>query len=334
VLDRATGELLSAEKFADANWAERIDLKTGRPVEARGLDYRKETKLVKPAPIGAHNWHPMSFNPKTGLVYIPAQDAPAPFLAEKEFKFRPGEWNTGTDLGEYKAFPREIAGGSLLAWDPVRQKEAWRVLHKGPWNGGTLTTAGNLVFQGTADGRFVAYAADTGRKLWEAPAGSGVVAAPITYTIDGEQYISVMAGWGGVFALYGGDAAAANQVRSIDGRLLTFKLGGNATLPTPEPTPPRVRAFTAPPTATAQVLAEGELLFARNCMGCHGAGAVGGGVIPDLRHISPETRASFAAIVRDGALRTRGMPAFARLETSQIDAILAYLQKRASEEKP
>ncbi len=334
VLDRATGELLSAEKFAEATWAERVDLKTGRPVEAKGNDYRKEMKLVKPAPLGAHNWQPMSFNPMTGLVYIPAQDVPAPFLAEKNFKFRPGEWNTGTDLGLYTEFPREIAGGSLLAWHPVRQKEAWRVAHKGPWNGGTLTTAGNLVFQGTADGRFVAYAADTGKELWEAPTGSGVVAAPITYSIDGEQYVSVMAGWGGVFALYGGDAAASNQVRAIDGRLLTFKLGGDAMLPAPEPTPPRARAFSAPPTASAQTLGAGEALFARNCMACHGAGAVGGGVIPDLRHISPEVKTNFGAIVRDGALRARGMPAFARLDTQEVDAILVYLQKRASEEKP
>ncbi len=333
VLDRETGELLSAEKFAELNWAERIDLKTGRPVEARDLDYRKGVKLVKPAPIGAHNWHPMSFNPKTGLVYIPAQDVPAPFLAEKKFEYRPGEWNTGTDMAVYTEFPREIAGGSLLAWDPVHQKQAWRVVHKGPWNGGTLTTAGNLVFQGTADGRFVAYAADSGKKLWEAPAGTGVIAAPITYRVDGEQYVSVMAGWGGVFALYGGDAAASNQVRSIDGRLLTFRLGGNASLPPSKPMPLRTRAFTAPPIASAQIISGGEVLFARNCMACHGAGAVGGGVIPDLRHIDPEIAAGFDAIVRGGALRARGMPGFARLDSRDIAAILAYLQKRAAEEK-
>jgi quinohemoprotein ethanol dehydrogenase len=236
-------------------------------------------------------------------------------------------------MGVYKEFPREIAGGSLLAWDPVRQKEAWRVVHAGPWNGGTLTTAGNLVFQGTANGRFVAYAADSGSKLWEAPAGTGVIAAPITYSVDGEQYVSVMAGWGGIFALYGGDAAASNDVRSIDGRLLTFKLGGTATLPPPKPVPLRPWAFTAPPSASAQVIAQGEVLFARNCMACHGAGAVGGGVTPDLRHISPETRAGFAAIVRDGALRTRGMPQFAKLGDEDVAAILAYLQKRAAEEK-
>jgi quinohemoprotein ethanol dehydrogenase len=235
-------------------------------------------------------------------------------------------------MGVYTEFPREIAGGSLLAWNPVRQKEAWRVVHKGPWNGGTLATAGNLVFQGTADGRFVAYAADSGKQLWEAPAGSGVIAAPITYSIDGEQYVSVMAGWGGIFALYGGDAAASNRVRSIDGRLLTFKLGGTATLPPPEPTPLRARAFTAPPTASKQTLAEGEVLFARNCMACHGAGAVGGGVIPDLRHISPEIKTGFRAIVRDGALHARGMPGFARLPDTDVDSILAYLQKRAAEE--
>jgi quinohemoprotein ethanol dehydrogenase len=123
-------------------------------------------------------------------------------------------------------------------------------------------------------------------------------------------------------------------VRSVDGRLLTFKLGGSAVLPPREPTPERVRAFSAPPSVPAETISEGELLFARNCMACHGAGAVGGGVIPDLRHISPEVKAGFGAIVRGGALSARGMPAFPRLETGQIDAILAYLQKRAFEEKP
>jgi quinohemoprotein ethanol dehydrogenase len=174
----------------------------------------------------------------------------------------------------------------------------------------------------------------TGEILWKFQSGAGVEGGMATYSIDGEQYVSVMAGWGGVFALYGGDAAASNHVRSIDGRLLTFKLGGNAVLPPRKPTPESARAFHAPPTVSTETLAEGELLFARNCMACHGAGAVGGGVIPDLRHISPEVKTGFGAIVRDGALRARGMPAFPRLEAGQIDAILAYLQKRAVEEKP
>jgi len=333
VIDRATGKLLSAEKFTEVNWAERIDRKTGRPVENKKLDYRTTPQLVKPAPIGAHNWHPMSFHPQTGLVYIPAQDVPAPFLVDKEWEYRPGEWNTGVDITLYKEFPREIAAGSLLAWDPVRQKEAWRVTHKGPWNGGTLATAGNLVFQGTADGRFVAYDATSGSKLWEAAAGTGIVAGPITYTVDGEQYVSVMAGWGGVFALYGGDAAAAAGVRS-GGRLLTYKLGGTATLPEPVATPARARAFTGKPDAAPEVIAAGERLFAQNCLVCHGSGAVGGGVLPDLRHISPDVKAGFHAIVLDGALRSRGMPGFGhRLGRADADAILAFLHQRAADEK-
>ena len=97
--------------------------------------------------------------------------------------------------------PKSQPFGRLLAWDPVKQKEAWRAEYVAPWNGGTLTTAGNLVFQGTADGRFIAYNATTGEKLWETPVGTGVVAAPATYTIDGKQYVSIAVGWGGVFGI-------------------------------------------------------------------------------------------------------------------------------------
>lgn len=332
VIDRETGKLLSAEKYVDANWAKRVDLKTGRPVENKAIDYRHKKTVVKPAQLGGHNWQPMSFNPQTGLVYIPAQEVAAEFQIDRKWKYRPGRWNTGTDFAVITAFPRSAASGHLLAWDPIKQREVWRVPYKSLWNGGTLTTAGNLVFEGTADGRFVAYRADTGAKLWEAPAGTGVVAAPITYAIDGQQYVTVMAGWGGVFALYGGDAAAANGVRSV-GRVLTFALGGTATLPPPPPEPVRPAIAVDAPHASAKTIAKGAVLFSHHCLVCHGAGAVGGGVLPDLRHSSPEVQAGFATIVLDGALLSKGMPAFGKwLTANDVAAIQAYLRKRAADE--
>jgi len=334
VLDRATGALLSAENYVEVTWAKGIDKKTGRPIEAKGTDYRAKTVVVKPSPYGGHNWQPMSFNPSTGLVYIPAQEIPTAFLLDKRFEYRPGRWNTGIDFKLITEAPRELVKGHLLAWDPVAQKEVWRVDHKTAWNGGTLTTAGNLVFQGTADGRFVAYRADTGAKLWEAPAQTGVIAAPVTYEIDGEQYVSVMAGWGGAFALTGGDAAAAAGVRNV-GRLLTFKLGATAQLPPLEPVERKLAAWPAgEKPATAATVKQGEGLFAVSCSICHGAGGVSGGVLPDLRY-SPVTpdRAAFEQVVRGGVRTANGMPSFAKdLSEKDVADIRSYLLAKASEE--
>jgi quinohemoprotein ethanol dehydrogenase len=331
VIDRQTGKLLSAEKFVEVTWAKRVDLETGRPVENKELDYGNKKVVVKPSQLGGHNWQPMSFNPKTGLVYIPAQEMPAELTVDKSWTYQPGRWNTGTDFSVFKEIPRSLVSGHLLAWDPIRQREVWRVPYKSLWNGGTLTTAGNLVFEGTADGRFVAYQADNGEKLWESPADTGVVAGPITYTIDGKQYVTVMAGWGGVFALFGGDAAAANNVRNA-GRVLTFTLGGTAKLPPPPAAPARPQGTPPPLTASVETVARGEALFTRNCVVCHGAGAVGGGVLPDLRYLHPDTQANFSAIVLHGAFKDRGMPGFGKwLTEDDAQAILAYLRKRAAD---
>lgn len=333
VLDRGTGKLLSAEKYVEVNWAKRVDLKTGKPIETKTGHYRDKPALVRPSMYGGHNWQPMSFNPQTGLVYIPAQEVPALFAPDKQWKYMPGRWNTATDFTQLTEAPRNFASGHLLAWDPVKQHEAWRVAYTTAWNGGTLTTAGNLVFQGTATGRFVAYRADNGEKLWEAPAGTGVIAAPVTYSVDGEQYVSVMAGWGGAFALAAGDAAAAAGVRNV-GRLLTFRLGGQATLPAP-PTPP---AGAAPASAHLPKL-EGEAkrgqgLYAGNCAVCHGVGAVSGGVLPDLRELSEEVNHNFDAIVLGGARANQGMPSFAkRLTKTDLAAIQAYLARQRAAQR-
>jgi quinohemoprotein ethanol dehydrogenase len=339
VLDRTSGELLSAKKFAPSNWASRVDLATGRPtVDTAAADWSKKPKLVFPGPYGAHNWQPMSFSPKTGLAYIPAQEAPTLFSPIKDAVFdrREGAWNIGVDLPlpeDPKALAAAAASfkGHLVAWDPVAQKQIWAQDFPDIHNGGTLATAGNLVFQGTADGQVVAYSADKGVKLWQSPANTGVMAGPMSYEIDGEQYVTVMAGWGGTVPLSIGPAFNQAKVRP-EARVLTYKLGGSASLPTPKNDPLPLPELPAA-TADATVLSYGAELFGRNCSMCHGATAISGGVIPDLRYLTPEKHAIFAAIVA-GAKSDRGMPSFAgRFEAQDVEAIHQYLIKRAHDLK-
>jgi quinohemoprotein ethanol dehydrogenase len=335
VLDRATGELLSAEKFGKVTWAERVDLRTGRPVEVPGARYEEKEVIMWPSPFGAHSWHPMSYSPKTGLVYIPYQEIPFRHSnvagGPRAFKFRPGDWNTGTDVQETgDSYPAAIASGALLAWDPVKQKEAWRVAHKHPWNGGTLATAGNLVFQGTPRGAFVAYTADTGRQLWEFDARTGVIAGPISYQVGGEQYVAVLAGWGGAFALIGGEAAAVIGTRNVS-RLLAFKLGGVRMLP-PASAPPALPP-PAPVTALPETVASGKVLYHVHCSHCHGLGAISGGVISDLRYSNEPTRALFHDIVLKGVFAGKGMAGMSdRLTPADVDAIKAYVGARHHED--
>jgi quinohemoprotein ethanol dehydrogenase len=327
VLDRETGELLSADPFVNVTWAKGVDLASGRPIEAEGLDYREQTVEVKPSPFGAHNWQPMSFDPKTGLVYIPAQEAPYFFRLDKQWKHRSNAWNTGADPTVADDFPRDLVSGHLLAWDPVARKEAWRAQYTLPWNGGLLSTAGNLVFQGTAHGSFVAYRASDGKLLWEAPAGTGVIAPPVTWELDGEQYVGVMAGWGGAFGLVAGDAAAAAGVSDNTGRLLVWKLGGSAQLPEQQQA---LRALAALPASfDAAYVQRGNHGYHRWCASCHGVGAVSGGVLPDLRRSEPGVYETLDAVVLDGALQGNGMPRFdAWLRRDDVAAIRAYLLTR------
>ncbi|OYW92417.1 MAG: PQQ-dependent dehydrogenase, methanol/ethanol family, partial [Caulobacterales bacterium 32-67-6] len=209
VLDRATGELISAEPYVPITWATGVDKATGRPIEAPGARYRDAPSLQIPAPFGAHNWHPMAFNPQTGLVYIPAQVVPFAYVNDANYRHQPGAWNVGTDFLA-NALPddaAQLAGlkamvkGQLIAWDPVAQKARWTVEHPFFWNAGVLTTAGGLVFQGAAEGTFSAYDAATGAKLWSYETVNGVIAPPSTYEIDGEQYVALMVGYGGAGAL-------------------------------------------------------------------------------------------------------------------------------------
>lgn len=328
VLDRATGELISAEAYVTVTWAKGIDKKTGRPIETEGVRYKDKPIGMKPGPLGGHNWQPMSFNPQTGLVYIPAQETAFGYGQEAGFKFRDRGWNTGVDFAIVKDPPTALPTGHLLAWDPVAQKERWRVPYIVMWNGGTLTTAGNLVFQGTADGRFVVYSADKGAKLWEVTVGTGVIASPVAYELDGTQYVSVMVGWGGAFALTGGSIG----LPATPGRLLTFALNGKQRLPVIAAKPPALPEAIAL-NASQEIVAKGGDLFARNCAVCHGLAALGGGgVLPDLRWSAPATFTSFAKIVLEGGLIGEGMPSFKHaLNADDVEAIRAYIISRRNE---
>jgi quinohemoprotein ethanol dehydrogenase len=322
VLDRKTGELISAEKYVEVTWASHVDKSTGRPVENPGVRYEDGLALMKPTAFGGHNWHPMSFSPQTGLVYIPTHDILGAYRNEESFKYQPGAWNTGTDFNVFATLTKDAVGGALVAWDPVKQKEVWRHPYALPWNGGLLSTAGNLVFEGTSDGRFVAYRASDGVQLWEGHTGNGVIAAPVTYLLDGKQYVSVLAGWGGAFGLVSG-SITHDSGGDGKGRLLTFALGTGENPPT--------QMVLDRITAPGEVF-DGERTFHKYCAACHGGGAVAMVGMKDLRKSSPETKAAFADIVLRGALRGAGMPQFSEyLSEDDVVKLRAYLDHRAEE---
>jgi quinohemoprotein ethanol dehydrogenase len=270
-------------------------------------------------------------------VYIPVLDFPAVYGQPEHFKYNPGISNTGAD-GIVGSLPdaqaeRDAYGallkGRLLAWDPIKQQEAWHIEHRGPWNGGTLSTAGNLVLQGTADGKLVAYRADNGEQLWEFATQTGVVAPPIAYEIDGEQYISVNVGWGGAFALVFGEYVQAESLPNVS-RVLTFKLGGKASLPTVS-WKPAVAFNPQQLTASPATVALGFATYQDVCMGCHGLNAVSGLLIPDLRgsaYLWDEQ--AWEAVVRGGQLKERGMASFAEnINAEQSQAVRAYVITQA-----
>ena len=344
VLDRATGKLISAKNYVPQSWTTGVDMATGRPIETPNARYGAGMNLGMPGPLGGHNWQPMAFNPGTGLVYIPAQEIPFPYMqpggANANFRYQPGVWNVGIDV-LIAGLPDDEAGlkairsslkGRLIAWDPVSQTEKWSVPHGGPWNGGVLTTAGGLVFQGSATGEFAAYDAATGGKLWSFDTQTGVVAPSMTYEIDGEQYVALMAGWGGGFALTAG--AGVDPRSEGPRRLLVFKLGGKKTLP---PRPVSTRAFPdlPPVTATPQQIAAGNLTFANYCSVCHGASAVSDFSIPDLR-FSPVTTdaAVWKGVVIDGDRVDNGMVSFKQyLNASQAEEVRQYVLSLATAQK-
>ena len=337
VIDRTNGELLSADKYVKATWASHIDLETGRPVKTELADYDEAEKLIFPGALGGHNWMPMSYNPNTGLVYIPAQELYMPMKKDNDYEYDEKGWNTAGDL-TVMAPPKNLLQlmllarsirGRLSAWDPVEQKEVWKQYLTLPWNGGILSTNGNLVFQGTSDGELVAYDAKTGEKKWSEDLKNGIVAAPITFSIDEKQYVTVLVGYGGVFALQAG-LPPKKSGGPINGRLVTFALDGDLKLPDR----PKNIEMPKPPTPTEDQtsIARGEDLYHWECHVCHGAGAVGGGVLADLRYMTEETHKNFNAITLGGLYTDKGMVGFAsRLSEQDAKDIHAYLIQRANE---
>jgi quinohemoprotein ethanol dehydrogenase len=342
VLDRLTGELISADPIAKITWASGVDPRTGRPIETPQARYTDGATTISPGPGGAHNWQPMSYSPRTGLVYIPASESSFVYTRDTQFEHRPLGWNLGIDLAvsvgmkpagnplpasKYSPGIGEDAGApsSLLAWDPIVRHARWRVLHKDATGGGTLSTAGGLVFQGTDTGKLVAYDAARGDKLWEVEVGEGIMAAPSTYSIDGKQYISVLAGMGGASALYA-SRTPANRFKAT-GRVFTFALDAHAVL---EP----VRGIDRPAltpiesASTPEQVTRGAALYGQRCSMCHGINAVSGGSIADLRYASPATFDSFDRIVRQGGYSALGMPMFDWFTPDDVAAVRAFLLTR------
>jgi quinohemoprotein ethanol dehydrogenase len=326
VIDRTNGKFISAKNFVDVNWASGYD-SNGRPVELPAARGEGQYESI-PGPDGAHNWQPMSFNPMTGLVYIPAQHIPVNLSPETSFvqnAMAPGKIGAmlGGNIGfRFNASVKSAPFGRLLAWDPVRQMEVWRVEHTSPWNGGTLTTAGNLVFQGTADGRFVAYDAAKGTKLWESPTGTGAVAAAATYMVDDRQYISIAVGWGGSYGL----THRATEYQN-PGTIYTYALGGTAKLP--DFVKYRTEGLLQGVKYDPKDIKEGgEIYVNAACIACHGVPGVDrGGNIMNLGYVGADEINHLRTIVFHGPFRDQGMPDFSgKLTEGDVVKLQAFIQ--------
>jgi mono/diheme cytochrome c family protein len=346
VVDRTNGKLVSAKPYLDLRpakdtpagaplaWAYAVDPTSGRPVENPAARYREGQVLVHPNPDGGHNWHPMSFSPQTGLVYLPIQDLARAYSMDSAYERREGLYNIGVavsafpdDLDVRKAMKSSVVA-ALVAWDPVAQNEVWRAPRRGPWNGGTLAVAGGLVFQGTVDGRFLALDVTSGKELWSYDNQAATLAGPISYSADGEQYVAVTAGYGTSFFLAKG--LFVTEGAPINARVYSFKLGGKAAKPhivftkIPTPKPPILET-------TEAEYARGQELYGRYCVVCHGIAAITGGVTPDLRKSARLQEAAWwRRAVVDGDLASLGMPRFgAHVSPPDAELIRAYVARQA-----
>lgn len=329
VLDRRTGELLSANAYAPVTWATGIDPRTGRPILAPNAHYTDGPAMLQPGPFGAHSWQPMSYSPRTGLVYIPVQLTSGAYESDPDFRRRSIGMNTGLTSPEFPedqlAQIRAASTGQLVAWDPAAGRARWTVTHPYFLNGGTLATGGDLVFQGDADGQFAAYDATDGRRLWSYETQNGIIAPPITYRIDGIQYVAVMVGFGGAGALVG---RIVPERPRMPGRLMVFRIGGTARAqpyPEIELAPVDIVGISSPGNVEA-----GMAEYNRTCAPCHGANAA----VPytvDLRRSgalrSPDT---WRSIVIDGVLHANGMISFRDiLSPAQAEDVRAYVLRQA-----
>jgi len=331
VLDRENGKVISAGKTTVITWAKGINLKTGRPIENPGIRYESGTTDIWPGTVGGHNWQAMSYSPKTGLVYIPIQQMGTRFtrnLAEQD----DSAFNIMGLVVKPLIEKPDDGKGKLVAWDPVAQKAIWSHQHEFLWNGGTLATAGDVVFQGTADGYFDAYSAAYGKRLWRFNAGLGIIAAPMSFSTGGKQYISVLVGWGGTVGALSGAMDVGWKYGAQPRRLLTFTLDGKTELPASPPRDMKVYAIDDPKL----VLNEPDIIVGRAlsiaCASCHGAGFRSAGAPgPDLRESGAALKLdSFTQVVREGRPES-GMPPFKWLTDAQIAQLHSYLRARARE---
>ena len=343
VIDRVTGKLVSAEKFVKVTWAERVDLKTARPVETLNLRNEKGSQIIWPSSVtGAHDWQPMSFNPGTGLVYIPTMKLGMPswpLTTEDDLKDFDNDQRRYFFLGglggELIRQDSDDGTGGLLAWNPVTQKKRWEVRYADSyWNGGTLTTGGNLVFQGTARGQFIAYDASTGDKLWSFDAGLGIIGTPIAYEIDGIQFVSILIGYGGTAGIGGKLFDLGWRFNEQPRRLLTFALSRKT--PLPPGGLPRYRVNAVDDDAFVideKEAAYGLKLFQATCMLCHGAELEGtGSIAPDLREsVLAMNWEAFRSVLHEGRLTAAGMPMYDDLTDDDMHAIFTYIRRRARE---
>jgi alcohol dehydrogenase (cytochrome c)/quinohemoprotein ethanol dehydrogenase len=344
VIDAASGKLLSGKPFVDVNWMTGIDA-IGRVIVNPMSDYASTHAvwLGHPGALGAHSWQPMAFNRDTGLAYIPVQENAGVYVSDPNFKPKPLGMNVGiiTDPAKLPLTPDLVASlnappkSYLLAWNPSTQSAKWRAPTPGAVNGGVLTTSGNLVFQGTLDGLLVAYEAVTGTQLWSFDCGSAILAAPITFSVQGRQYISVVVGWGGIYSMLGGEQTwKGGAPRTNKSRVLTFSLDGTSTLPAPPKREHRSPVAAPPQFADPETIKSGGSAFHRTCFVCHGVNGVSAGGAPDLRH-SPmlADRSAWLSVVADGSLSGAGMVGFrANFSLAEIDAIRAFIIDQAHKE--
>lgn len=336
VLARRTGKLLSAEKWAEiVNWAERVDLASGRPVENPAARFPSGSGfLMYPGGnLGAHSTQPMAYSPESKLVYIPETILARYYTNDgvnlNNWTFKPGfAYNEG--LGKTPPTQKiPPARGALVAWDPIRAKRAWTIPLEGPINGGVMATGGNIVVQGRADGNFVIYAGQTGQELWRFFAQAGIAGQPITYLSGGKQCITVIVGIGGVAGVARPELGW--EYRSQKRRVLTFVLGGKETLPEFKP---HVKQFRDDPAFSVDVTkAEvGQLLYNQQCVTCHGGALRAGGAAPDLRESPiPLHLEAMKAVLQRGLLEVNGMPKFAEFTSAQVQAIQHFIRKDARE---
>ncbi len=349
VLDRETGKLLSANPYTYVNWASGVDPRTGRPTRTREADYNASPKLIYPSQAGGHNWQPMAYNPNTGLVYIPVIDMGMIFIDlvrnDVQVTWVDGQMDVGTVVPDPSYNPKDYAvfgklptyddlqkvrkdltpRGFIRAYNPITHKTVWQHEVSSFWDGGAMTTAGNLVFQGRASGELVVYAADTGKVLANINTGSSIMAAPMTYEVNGVQYVAVMAGFGGGGGFAFPENSAAYKYGN-EGRIIAFKLGGK-----PVPLPPvwELDPIDKPPalTATPAEILKGSQLFVAHCSRCH---VMGRGLMPDLRRMTAGVRDDFRNILLKGSRAPMGMGRFDDILTSKdVDDLQAYLTSEA-----